>query len=312
MTRIGAIFVPHWYPPEDLPVAARAAEAAGLGELWLWEDCFVHSAYAAASVALASTENLRVGVGISPMPMRNVATSAMEIATVARLFPGRILPGMGHGVQSWMGQIGARVASPLTLMREYLPALRSLLAGETVSVSGRYVSLDDVTLGWPPGDPPVVYAAAEGPKTLALAGELAQGVVLDSRHTPAEIATAVAAVRAGRERAHDIVARDGAIDIVARDGAIDIVARDGAIDIVAYVQTAFGADAASRARAVFGAEPAADVDQRFLAGDPEDVAQGARAFFDAGVDAVILLPTRDADLAHFYGSAGEVARLIEG
>lgn len=298
MTRIGAIFVPHWYPPEDLPVAARAAEAAGLGELWLWEDCFVHSAYAAASVALASTENLRVGVGISPMPMRNVATSAMEIATVARLFPGRILPGMGHGVQSWMGQIGARVASPLTLMREYLPALRSLLAGETVSVSGRYVSLDDVTLGWPPADPPVVYAAAEGPKTLALAGELAQGVVLDSRHTPAEIATAVAAVRAGRERAHD--------------GAIDIVARDGAIDIVAYVQTAFGADAASRARAVFGEEPAADVDQRFLAGDPEDVAQGARAFFDAGVDAVILLPTRDADLAHFYGSAGEVARLIEG
>ncbi|GAA4352534.1 LLM class flavin-dependent oxidoreductase [Microbacterium rhizosphaerae] len=298
MTRIGAIFVPHWYPPEDLPVAARAAEAAGLGELWLWEDCFVHSAYAAASVALASTQNLRVGVGISPMPMRNVATSAMEIATVARLFPGRILPGMGHGVQSWMGQIGARVASPLTLMREYLPALRSLLAGETVSVSGRYVSLDDVTLGWPPADPPVVYAAAEGPKTLALAGELAQGVVLDSRHTPAEIATAVAAVRAGRERAHD--------------GAIDIVARDGAIDIVAYVQTAFGADAASRARAVFGEEPAADVDQRFLAGDPEDVAHGARAFFDAGVDAVILLPTRDADLAHFYGSAGEVARLIEG
>ena len=294
MTRIGAIFVPHWYPPEDLPVAARAAEAAGLGELWLWEDCFVHSAYAAASVALASTQNLRVGVGISPMPMRNVATSAMEIATVARLFPGRILPGMGHGVQSWMGQIGARVASPLTLMREYLPALRSLLAGETVSVSGRYVSLDDVTLGWPPADPPVVYAAAEGPKTLALAGELAQGVVLDSRHTPAEIATAVAAVRAGRERAHDIVAGDGAMDIVA------------------YVQTAFGADAASRARAVFGEEPAADVDQRFLAGDPEDVAQGARAFFDAGVDAVILLPTRDADLAHFYGSAGEVARLIEG
>jgi alkanesulfonate monooxygenase SsuD/methylene tetrahydromethanopterin reductase-like flavin-dependent oxidoreductase (luciferase family) len=285
MTRIGAIFVPHWYPPEDLPVAARAAEAAGVGELWLWEDCFVHSAYAAASVALASTETLRVGVGISPMPMRNVATSAMEIATVARLFPGRLLPGVGHGVQSWMGQIGARVASPLTLMREYIPALRRLLEGETVSVSGRYVSLENVTLGWPPAEPPLVYAAAEGPKTLALAGEIAQGVVLDSRHTPTEIATAVAAVRAGWEGRHDIIA---------------------------YVQTAFGPDAASRARAVFGEEPAADVDERFLAGDPEDVAHGARAFFDAGVDAVVLLPTRDADLAHFYRSAGEVARIIEG
>ncbi len=285
MTRIGAIFVPHWYPPEDLPAAARAAEAAGLGELWLWEDCFVHSAYAAAAVALASTEHLRVGVGISPMPMRNVATSAMEIATVARLFPGRLLPGVGHGVQSWMGQIGARVASPLTLMREYVPALRGLLSGEKVTVSGRYVSLENVTLGWPPAEPPVLYAAAEGPKTLALAGELAEGVVLDSRHTPAEIASAVEAVRAGRIGEHDIVA---------------------------YVQTAFGPDAASRVRTVFGEDPPADVDERFLAGDPEDVARGAQAFFDAGVDAVILLPTRDADLARFYGSAGEVARLIEG
>ena len=70
----------------------------------------------------------------------------MEIATVERLFPGRLIPGVGHGVQPWMEQVGARVASPLTLMREYVPALRSLLAGEEVSTAGRYVSLD--RCGW--------------------------------------------------------------------------------------------------------------------------------------------------------------------
>lgn len=287
MARIGAIFVPHWYPPEELPNAARAAEEAGVGELWLWEDCFVHSAYAAASVALASTSTLRVGVGISPMPMRNVANSAMEIATVERLFPGRFLPGVGHGVQSWMGQIGARVASPLTLMREYVPALRALLAGSTVTTAGRYVSLDDVTLGWPPAAAPRVYASAEGPKTLRLAGEVADGVVLDSRHTPEEIAVAVAAVR---------------------EGWAD---RAGAPDIVAYVSTAFGPDATARARAVFGDEPPADVDERVIAGSVEDVARGAQRFIDAGVDAVILLPTRDADLRSFYRDAGAVAKLVE-
>ncbi len=285
MARIGAIFVPHWYPPEELPAAARAAEDAGLGELWLWEDCFVHSACAAAATALAATSTLRIGIGISPMPMRNVATSAMELATLERLFPGRVLPGFGHGVQSWMGQIGARVASPLTLMREYLPALRSLMAGSTVTTSGRYVSLDDVTLGWPPARAPRIYSAAEGPKTLRLAGEVADGVVLDSRHTVPEIAASVAAVRDGWG------------------------SREGAPDIVAYVQTAFGTDAAARARAVFD-EPPADVDDRYIAGSVDEVAAGAQRFIDAGVDAVILLPTRDVDLPEFFRDAAAVAGLI--
>ena len=61
----------------------------------------------------------RVGIGLMPAPLRNVATAAMEIATLERLFPGRFVPVVGHGVQDWMGQIGARAESPLTLLREY-------------------------------------------------------------------------------------------------------------------------------------------------------------------------------------------------
>ncbi|MGL1138597.1 LLM class flavin-dependent oxidoreductase, partial [Vibrio parahaemolyticus] len=90
--------------------------------------------------------------------------------TIERMFPERLLPGFGHGVQDWMRQIGAKAASPLTLMQEQLPALRSLLAGDTVTTEGRYVKLRDVSLDWPPVVAPRVYAAAEGPKTLHLAG----------------------------------------------------------------------------------------------------------------------------------------------
>ena len=100
-----------------------------MDELWVWEDCFRESAFAAATAALAWSERIQVGIGIAPMPLRKVALTAMEIATIERMFPGRLLPGLGHGVLSWMGQVGARVASPLTLMREYVPALRDLLAG---------------------------------------------------------------------------------------------------------------------------------------------------------------------------------------
>ena len=211
MTRIGAIFNPYTHTPDEFRDAVLAAEAGGVPELWVWEDCFRQSAFATVGAALAWTERLRVGIGIAPMPLRNVAATAMEIATLERLFPGRLLPGVGHGVLSWMGQAGARVASPLTLMREYVPALRDLLHGARVDTAGRYVTLDGVQLESPPTTPPLVYAAGEGPKTLALTGEVADGTVLDSRHTPAELGASAAAVRAaraeaGREGRHDVVA----------------------------------------------------------------------------------------------------------
>ena len=276
MTVVGAIFSPYPNPPESFRAAVAAAEDAGLGELWIWEDCFRESAFAAASAALAWTERLRVGIGIAPMPLRNVAVTAMEIATIERMFPGRLLPGVGHGVLRWMGQAGARVASPLTLMREYVPALRRLLAGDEVTVGGRYVNLDRVRLDWPPETAPRVYAAAEGPKTLALCGEVADGAVFVSEHTPAEVGAAVAAVRAGREAS----------------------GRGGMPEIVAYVDATFGTDAGGS--------------DRMPAGTIEEVAAGVRRFADVGVDRVILLPPADAALPDYYRDAAAVGRLAGG
>ncbi len=191
MRRVGAIFTPY-SPPEALRDAAQAADGSGVPELWLWEDCFRESAFAAASAVLAWTTRLRVGIGVAPMPLRNVALTAMEIATVERLFPGRLIPGVGHGVLPWMAQVGARVASPLTLMREYVPALRSLLAGEEVSAEGRYVTLDHVRLDWPPAQAPGIVVAGEGPKTVRLTGEVGDGTVLPGGSNPDRVARTLA------------------------------------------------------------------------------------------------------------------------
>ena len=50
--------------------------------------------------------SVRVGIGLLPVPLRNLALAAMEIATLARLFPDRFVPAIGHGVLDWMGQVG--------------------------------------------------------------------------------------------------------------------------------------------------------------------------------------------------------------
>ncbi len=108
MTSLGAIFLPQ-LPPERLREVARAADGSGLDQLWLWEDCFLESGIASAAAALAWTERMQVGIGLLPVPLRNVALTAMELATLHRLFPGRLHAGIGHGVQDWMAQVGAQV-----------------------------------------------------------------------------------------------------------------------------------------------------------------------------------------------------------
>jgi alkanesulfonate monooxygenase SsuD/methylene tetrahydromethanopterin reductase-like flavin-dependent oxidoreductase (luciferase family) len=195
--RIGVVFRPD-FRPDTLRETAAAADRAGVAELWLWEDCFLQGGIAQAAVALASSETLTVGLGVLPAPLRNVVTTAMEIATLEAMFPGRLRVGIGHGVQDWMRQAGAAVASPLTLMREYVTALSDLLAGRSVTVDGRYVRLADVRLDWPPQQPVPVLIGGTGPKTLALAGEIADGVILDSQYTATTVRDAIGHVARGR------------------------------------------------------------------------------------------------------------------
>ncbi|MCR8671202.1 LLM class flavin-dependent oxidoreductase, partial [Agrococcus sp. HG114] len=177
MPQLSLIIPPDQAPERFVPVA-RAAESAGVEEVWLWEDCFAEPGPAPAAALLTATERLRVGIGLMPVPLRAAALTAMEIATLERMAPGRLLPGIGHGVLEWMGQAGVRAESPLTLLREHAEAIRLLLAGDEVSADGRYVQLDRVQLRWPPQSPPPLLVGAQRPKTLALAAELGDGVVL--------------------------------------------------------------------------------------------------------------------------------------
>jgi alkanesulfonate monooxygenase SsuD/methylene tetrahydromethanopterin reductase-like flavin-dependent oxidoreductase (luciferase family) len=197
MPTLAAIFTPD-QPPERLGAVAAAAEAGGLEQLWVWEDCFKESGIATAAAVLATTSRVTVAIGLLPVPLRNVALTAMEIATLARLFPGRLTVGVGHGVLDWMGQVGARVESPMTLLREYTAALHALLQGQTVTTHGRYVHLDNVALDWPPVVVPPLLVGGIRPRTVSLAGELADGVIIPGGNSPAHVRAAVGHFREGR------------------------------------------------------------------------------------------------------------------
>ncbi|MFG2551605.1 LLM class flavin-dependent oxidoreductase [Streptomyces sp. NPDC048581] len=288
MTGLGAVFRPQ-LAPERLRSVAELADAAGLEELWLWEDCFREGGISTAAAALAWTERVRIGVGLLPVPLRNVAIAAMEAATLHRMFPGRPILAVGHGVQDWMGQVGARVESPVTLLREHLVALRALLGGERVSTEGRYVKLDDVALDWPPAGPVPVIAGVTGPRSLRLAGEVADGTLLTASTSPEGVRRARQLIDEGRESA-------------GRAGAEPH-------PVVVYLLAATGPDAAARVKAELAAEGLASVPDLGVAGDAGTVAKAVQRLADAGADTVVLQPTGDEpDPEGFVRFAAEEVR----
>ncbi|MFE0471300.1 LLM class flavin-dependent oxidoreductase [Streptomyces sp. NPDC058947] len=275
MTTLGAVFRPQ-LAPERLRSVCEAADAAGLEQLWLWEDCFAEGGISTAAAALAWTERLRVGVGLLPVPLRNVAVTAMEVASLHRMFPGRAVVGVGHGVQDWMGQVGARAESPVTLLREYLVALRALLAGERVTTDGRYVRLDDVALDWPPPGPQSesgVFAGVTGPRSLRLSGEAADGTILTA-------ATNADGVRKARQ-----LLEEGRQAVGGRAGASH--------HVVVYLLSATGPGADARLRAELAAEGWESVPDLGVAGDAGAVAKAVERLAEAGADTVVLQPTGD-------------------
>ncbi|MDC0773053.1 LLM class flavin-dependent oxidoreductase [Streptomyces sp. HD] len=290
MTALGAVFRPQ-LAPERLRSVARLADETGLEELWLWEDCFREGGVSTAAAALAWTERVRIGIGLLPVPLRNVAIAAMEAATLHRMFPGRPILAVGHGVQDWMAQVGARVESPVTLLREHLVVLRALLNGERVTTEGRYVRLDDVALDWPPAQPVPVIAGATGPRSLRLAGEAADGTLLTASTPPDGVRRARQLIEEGRESA----GRSG-------PGAEPH-------PVVVYLLTATGPDGAARLKAELDAEGLGSVPDLGVAGDAGTVAKAVQRLADAGADTVVLQPTGDEpDPEGFVRFAAEEVR----
>jgi 5,10-methylenetetrahydromethanopterin reductase len=187
--------------PEELGEFACAAEEMGADDLWVVEDLSWAGGVSSAALALAATQRLRVGIGILPAPLRNPALLAMELATLARVFPGRLAAGIGHGNPPWMAQVGAAPPSPLALLEETIATVRTLLSGEEVNATGRAVRVEGVRLVHPPATPPPVVAGVVRPRSLRLSGRVADGTIVAEGQGPRHIAAALDRIAEGRAAA---------------------------------------------------------------------------------------------------------------
>lgn len=196
-------------PPAELAAAARLVEELGFGEIWLAEDYFELGGMASATLALAATDEIPIGLGVVGAAVRHPAVTAMEFATVGGAFPGRFLAGLGHGSPDWVRQMGLEPKSPIGLLREATEAIRRLLEGSTVTEQGSYFEFVDVSLDHPPASPVPVYFGVQGPVSLRLSGELADGTLLGWLSSSGTVAWAREQIEEGkgaRDSDHQTVA----------------------------------------------------------------------------------------------------------
>lgn len=301
-------------PPAKLVDLARQAEAAGLDEVWLVEDCFWAAGIATVATALAVTSTIKVGIGVLPAVARNPAIAAMELAALAELHPGRLIGGLGHGVASWMRQIGAYPASQLAALDETLVAVRRLLAGERVSMSGRHVELDEVELVFPPAVVPPVLAGVRRPKSLAVAGSSADGTILAEPAPPEFVRTALAGI--GEAPGHVLVTynwlalgdRERARRTVAKSltpGArVQVEGLPFASELLALMDSASTVDELAA-----GLRPEW-IDRLAICGELDECVASVRALHDAGSRSVVLLPLPEEPPERGIEDAGRVAAAL--
>jgi 5,10-methylenetetrahydromethanopterin reductase len=181
---------------------ARAAERAGLGSAWIIEDYFHPGACALAGAVAASTERLAVGLGVVNPYTRHPALVAMETASLAGLAPGRVVLGLGSSNRRWIEeQMAIPFKTPLGGLREGVEIVRRLLAGERVTYAGETFSVCEAALDAVPASPVPILLGVKGPRALALAAQVADGVHCSVLTSPGHVRRVRASTAAARPAA---------------------------------------------------------------------------------------------------------------
>src|SRR6266480_2455164 len=182
----------------------REAEAAGFEAVWQAESRLVREATVPMAAFAAVTDRIRIGSGVVNNWTRNVGLLAATFSTLDDLAPGRILLGIGAWWDPLASKVGITRSKPLQAMRETVEVSRRLLAMERVTYHGEFVDVEDIQIDIVHGDRSPkdvpIYIGATGMKMMELAGEIADGVVLNYMVSPLYNKQALEALGAGAAR----------------------------------------------------------------------------------------------------------------
>jgi probable F420-dependent oxidoreductase len=183
--------------PDQFAAAVDLLEQAGVDSLWLPEMVYspLVEPFTGMAFALSRTRRLKAGSGISVLPGRHPVLVAKQLASLAGLAPGRVLPvfGLRPAQPAELALFEVPSGQRAAVFDESLTLLRLLLTTETVSFHGEYFAVEGASVGPLPGKPLDIWLGGSAPGGLRRVGRLADGW-LGSLLTPAEAGAAVAVI----------------------------------------------------------------------------------------------------------------------
>ena len=167
-------------PPQRCVELAIAAEAQGFASVWFAENPLERGALPALAACAAATSRLELGIGVWNPFLRHPAQIAMDAAGLDELSGGRLTLGIGSGLANPIRRLGIDNARTLAALEDTFAIVRGLLAGEAVTYKGAAFSVDNAKLSWKPARHLPILMAARGKRALALAGDVADGLMISN------------------------------------------------------------------------------------------------------------------------------------
>jgi len=188
-------------PLAEFPALAREAQERGYRTAWVGEASGAEAIVLSTLIATHTT-TLEIANGVIPVQTRTPVVYGQAAATLGHLAPGRFALGLGLSSEIIVGHWhGLPFAPSVQQMREAVQVIRLTASGERVNFDGKFYRLKNFRLAIPPPDPaPRIYLAALGPRMCELAGEVADGVLLNWL-PPSAVPVSMRHVEAGARRA---------------------------------------------------------------------------------------------------------------
>ena len=175
-----------------------------MDSLWLPENVYspLVDPFTGMAFALARTRRLKAGSGISVLPGRHPVLVAKQLASLAGLAPGRVLPvfGLQPAQPAERALFGVPAGKRAAVFDESLALLRLLLTSDTVDFAGEFFTVSGASVGTLPAKPLDIWLGGSAPAGLRRVGRLADGW-LGSLLTPAEAGAAVGVIQAAAAEA---------------------------------------------------------------------------------------------------------------
>jgi len=199
MVKFGVEFVPkeaYW----KTVYYAIQSEKRGFDNLWITDHYNNRNVYVTLAATAMYTKKIIIGPGVTNPFLINPIMTTQSLTTLDELAPGRIVLGMGAGDKTTLAATGIEAKKQLSAVVDAIAIFKAMLEGKSVNYEGNVFKVSGTKFNFKPRGQIPVYIGAQGPKMLATAGKIGDGVLINASH-PKDVDYAMTQIKKGVDEA---------------------------------------------------------------------------------------------------------------